>query len=91
MVLSAPTPYMNSFENLERSQKVVLICLFSVALAIVLICLGTVWVSDPFLTSRLLLILIAFSAAAGGMVYLSNKTIEGIKAGKKPEGSAVDL
>ena len=79
---------MISFEDLRPWQKVVLICFFSVALAIVLICLGTVWVSDPKLTSRLLLILVAFSAAASGMIYLSKTTIEEIKAERLPDAES---
>jgi hypothetical protein len=69
----------NSFAHLKQWQKILLGCVGVVAPVIVLICIWAVWISEPQLTPRLLLILLAFAAAAGGMIFLCNKTIEQAK------------
>jgi hypothetical protein len=83
-----PHSILNSFESLKGWQKVLLFSIFLVAPVIVLICIGTVWVSEPLLTPRLLLILLAFAAAAAGILYQSSRTIEEIKAARHPDGES---
>jgi hypothetical protein len=72
---------LDSLAHLKLSLKVIFLC----ALVAILICIWTVWMSAPVPTARLLLLLLAFCAAIGLVVYQTNEVIEKIKGGEAGE------
>jgi hypothetical protein len=72
---------LDSFAHLKLFLKVIFLCVFMA----VLICIGTVWMRAPVPTARLLLLLLAFCAAIGLVVYQTNEVIEKIRGGQVGE------